>query len=93
MIKASDDFKKLLQNVETYANNKLMFEDLGDNELEFYKAVKELVLVLSKLINTSPSEIFLKTQLEEIWDDYESIKEYYDEEDDEFSKGQGMNDE
>ena len=83
MIKASDDFKKLLQNVETYANNKLMFEALGDNELEFYKAVKELALVLSKLINTSPSEIFLKTQLEEIWDDYESIKEYYD---DEFSR-------
>lgn len=88
MIKASDDFKKLLQNVETYANNKLMFEALSDNELEFYKAVKELVLVLSKLINTSPSEIFIKTQLEEIWDDYESIKEYYDEEedDDEFSR-------
>lgn len=88
MIKASDDFKKLLQNVETYANNKLMFESLGDNELEFYKAVKELALVLSKLINTSPSEIFIKTQLEEIWDDYESIKEYYDEEDDddEFSR-------
>lgn len=87
MIKASDDFKKLLQNVETYANNKLMFEALGDNELEFYKAVKELVLVLSKLINTSPSEILIKTQLEEIWDDYESIKEYYDEEDDdEFSR-------
>lgn len=87
MIKASDDFKKLLQNVETYANNKLMFEALGDNELEFYKAVKELALVLSKLINTSPSEIFIKTQLEEIWDDYESIKEYYDEEeDDEFSR-------
>lgn len=80
MIKASDDFKKLLQNVETYANNKLMFEALGDNELEFYKAVKEIALVLSKLINTSPSEIFIKTQLEEIWDDYESIKEYYDEE-------------
>lgn len=87
MIKASDDFKKLLQNVETYANNKLMFEALGDNELEFYKAVKELAQVLSKLINTSPSEIFIKTQLEEIWDDYESIKEYYDEEeDDEFSR-------
>ena len=87
MIKASDDFKKLLQNVETYANNKLMFEALGDNELEFYKAVKELALVLSKLINTSPSEIFIKTQLEEILDDYESIKEYYDEEDDdEFSR-------
>ena len=88
MIKASDDFKKLLQNVETYANNKLMFEALGDNELEFYKAVKELALVLSKLINTSPSEIFIKTQLEEIWDDYESIKEYYEEEDDddEFSR-------
>lgn len=88
MIKASDDFKKLLQNVETYANNKLMFEALGDNELEFYKAVKEIALVLSKLINTSPSEIFIKTQLEEIWDDYESIKEYYDEEedDDEFSR-------
>lgn len=86
MIKASDDFKKLLQNVETYANNKLMFEALGDNELEFYKAVKELAQVLSKLINTSPSEIFIKTQLEEIWDDYESIKEDYDEEDDEFSR-------
>lgn len=86
MIKASDDFKKLLKNVETYANNKLMFEALGDNELEFYKAVKELALVLSKLINTSPSEIFIKTQLEEIWDDYESIKEDYDEEDDEFSR-------
>ena len=81
MIKASDDFKKLLQNVENYANNKLMFEALGDNEKEFYEAVLECVFALSELIAISPSETFIKTQKEELNEVWESYEQFYQNDD------------
>lgn len=75
MIKASDDFKKLLKNVETAATNKLMFEVLGDEEREFYEAVLECVSVLSELIYTSPLETFIKTQKEELWEYFDQLSQ------------------
>lgn len=80
MIKASDDFKSLLNDVKNYTDYKLRFEALGDGEIEYYKAVLELVIVLLGLIDSKEADVYIKTQLEQAYDEYEATEiEDYDE--------------
>lgn len=74
MIKASDDFKSLLNDVKNYTDYKLRFEALGDGEIEYYKAVLEIVTALSELINTKEPDVYIKTQLEQAYDEYEATE-------------------
>lgn len=74
MIKASDDFKSLLNDVKNYTDYKLRFEALGAGEIEYYKAVLELARVLLGLIDSKEADVYIKTQLEQAYDEYEATE-------------------